>query len=222
MKVKVGFGVEYDAQLIRDIRRAVGDRVTLMIDANHAYNATDALALARRVEDLEIGWFEEPVPPEDLRGYCEVRNGTTIPISGGEAEFTRYGFARLLDARAVDIVQPDCCVTGGLSEFANVAMLATIHDIRCCPHIWGSAVALQTGLHAAFSLPDYPESLTPAPVWLEYDRSTNVLREELNLNRIRMVDGWIDLPERPGLGFEVNRDVLEHYRICELERSLGQ
>lgn len=222
MKVKVGFGVEHDARLIRDIRRAVGDRVALMIDANHAYNATDALALARRVEDLEIGWFEEPVPPEDLRGYCEVRNGTTIPISGGEAEFTRYGFARLLDARAVDIVQPDCCVTGGLSEFANVAMLATIHDIRCCPHIWGSAVALQTGLHAAFSLPDYPESLTPAPVWLEYDRSTNVLREELNLNRIRMVDGWIDLPERPGLGFEVNRDVLEHYRICELERSLGQ
>lgn len=137
MKVKVGFGVEHDARLIRDIRRAVGDRVVLMIDANHAYNATDALALARRVEDLEIGWFEEPVPPEDLRGYCEVRNGTTIPISGGEAEFTRYGFARLLDARAVDIVQPDCCVTGGLSEFANVAMLATIHDIRCCPHIWG-------------------------------------------------------------------------------------
>lgn len=92
------------------------------------------------------------------------------PSPGGVAEFTRYGFARLLDARAVDIVQPDCCVTGGLSEFANVAMLATIHDIRCCPHIWGSAVALQTGLHAAFSLPDYPESLTPAPVWLEYDR----------------------------------------------------
>lgn len=163
MKVKVGFGVEHDARLIRDIRRAVGDRVALMIDANHAYNATDALALARRVEDLEIGWFEEPVPPEDLRGYCEVRNGTTIPISAVRPSLRATALPACWMPARWTSVQPDCCVTGGLSEFANVAMLATIHDIRCCPHIWGSAVALQTGLHAAFSLPDYPESLTPRP-----------------------------------------------------------
>ncbi len=221
MKIKVGFGVERDARLVKSIRQAVGGNVALMLDANHAYNATDALALAHRVEEFDIFWFEEPVPPEDIRGYCEVRNKTNIPIAGGEAEFTRYGFARLLEARAVDIVQPDCCVTGGLSEFANVAMLSTIHNIRCCPHIWGSAVALQTGIHAAFSLPDYPDSLNPAPVWLEYDRSHNLLREELNLNRPSLAEGLIGLPKGAGLGFEINREILEYYQISEFERSLG-
>ena len=213
MKVKVGFGVERDARLVKAIRKAIGPRTALMIDANHAYNACDAIALARRIEQCDIAWFEEPVPPEDLDGYCEVKRKTSIPIAGGEAEFTRYGFARLLAARAVDIVQPDCCASGGLSEASHIATLATIHNIRCCPHIWGSAIALQAGLHLAFSLPDYPDSLNPAPVWLEYDRTPNIFREELNLHKLNMENGKIKLEQLPGLGLEVNRQLIARYQV---------
>ena len=213
MKVKVGFGIEEDAQTVREIRREIGEERLLMVDANHAYNACDALRLARKIEDCNIAWLEEPVPPEDLEGYQEVKAGTAIPIAGGEAEFTRYGFARLMGSRGIDIVQPDCCVTGGLSEFSNIAMLATIHNIRCCPHIWGSAVAVQAGIQAAFSLPDYPNSLNPAPVLLEYDRTPNVFREELNEIPLNIYDGKLGLPEEPGLGVSVNRELIRRYQV---------
>lgn len=217
MKIKVGFGVDKDVRLVREIRKAVGPETALMLDANHAYNACDALRLARGVEECNIAWLEEPVPPEDIEGYCEVKQKTTIPIAGGEAEFTRYGFARLLQHRAVDIVQPDCCVTGGLSEFSHIAMLASIHDIRCCPHIWGSGVAMRAGLNAAFSLPDYPDSLNPAPVWLELDRTPNIFREELNQIPLKIQNGKIHLEHWTGLGFEPNREIIKAYQVDETE-----
>ena len=213
MKIKVGFGIDDDAKLIHDIRRLAGDKIALMIDANHAYNASDASILADRIQDCSIAWFEEPVPPEDLEGYCEVKSKTHIPIAGGEAEFTRYGFNRLLAARAVDIVQPDCCVTGGLSEVRNIATLANIHNIRCCPHIWGSAIALQAGINAAFYVPDYPDSLTPAPVWLEYDRTPNIFREELNLLPLEIQNGRLKKQNRPGLGVEPDKKLIEKYQV---------
>ncbi len=213
MKIKVGFGINDDAKLIHDIRRLAGDDIALMIDANHAYNACDASALADRIRDCDITWFEEPVPPEDLDGYCEVKSKTHIPIAGGEAEFTRYGFYRLLAVRAVDIVQPDCCVTGGLSEFKYIATLANIHNIRCCPHIWGSAIALQAGINAAFYVPDYPDSLTSAPVWLEYDRTPNIFREELNLLPLEIVDGRLKRQNRPGLGVEPDKELIRKYLV---------
>src|SRR4051812_27046390 len=87
-----------------------------MVDANHADDAVDALRYVRAVEDLDIGWFEEPAAPEDYGGYREVKAGTTIPVAGGECAFTRFGFRRLLAERLVDIAQPDTCAAGGLSE----------------------------------------------------------------------------------------------------------
>ncbi len=213
MKIKIGFGIENDVKLVHAIRKLAGDGIALMLDANHAYNASDAIALADRISDCSITWFEEPVPPEDIQGYCEVKSKIHIPVAGGEAEFTRYGFYRLLASRAVDIVQPDCCVTGGLSEFRNIATLANIQNIRCCPHIWGSAIALQAGINAAFYVPDYPDCLTPAPVWLEYDRTPNIFREELNELPLDIKDGRLKLQNRPGLGVIPDRKLIEKYSV---------
>ena len=114
VKLKVGFGVEEDAAVTRAVREAIGPGVALMVDANHAYDATAAIRLGRMIEPHDIGWFEEPVPPEDLAGYRAVKAALSIPIAGGECEFTRFGFRELLVARAVDIVQPDTCAAGGL------------------------------------------------------------------------------------------------------------
>ncbi len=117
MKMKVGFGLRKDIQLIHAVREAIGRDIELMIDANHAYDAVGAVKLGRAVEYLDIGWFEEPVSPEDLTGYKVCREKINIPIAGGECQFTRYGFADFIRNDCVDIWQPDTCAAGG---FQNV------------------------------------------------------------------------------------------------------
>ena len=109
IKLKLGFGIDDDIRLCREVRRAVGDTMAIMVDANHAYDATAAIRVGRQIEDLDIAWFEEPVPPEDLQGYRQVKSALRIPIAGGEAEFTRWGFRSMLVDRVIDILQPDLC-----------------------------------------------------------------------------------------------------------------
>jgi len=213
IKLKIGFGIEDDLKTVKAVRNAVGPDILLMTDANHAYNAVSAIKLSRKMEEYDIFWFEEPVPPEDLDGYAEVKAKTHIPVAGGEAEFTRYGFHRLLEKRAVDIVQPDCCVTGGISEFKKIVTLASVYNTQCYPHIWGSAIALQTGIHCAFSLPHFPPSLSPAEVLLEYDRTENIFREKLSRNPLVIRDGYVYLPEGAGLGLDIDEELIEKYKI---------
>lgn len=213
IKLKIGFGIENDLLAIKEIRRAIGDGVLLMVDANHAYNANNAIKLSRKMEEYNIFWFEEPVPPEDIAEYLEVKAKTNIPLAGGEAEFARYGFYNLLHSRAVDIVQPDCCVTGGISEFKKISTLASIHNIQCYPHIWGSAIALYTGIHCAFSLPHFPPSLNPDEVLLELDRTPNIFREKLAGREPEVKDGYIDIPDGVGLGIEIDEELIEKYKI---------
>ncbi len=213
VKVKVGFGEKYDVELVGSVREAIGPDAALMVDANHAYNATSAIRIGRLLEQFDLTWFEEPVPPEDLAGYQEVRAKLNVPIAGGEAEFTRYGLQHLIQNRCVDIVQPDCTITGGLSEFSKIATLCTMANVQCIPHVWGSGIALMAGIHAAFSLPDFPPSLEPATAYVEYDRTPNVFRERLATGVPEVTDGWICAPGRPGLGVEVDEGVIEEYSV---------
>jgi D-galactarolactone cycloisomerase len=141
IKLKLGFGVDEDVRLCRAIRKAVGEKMTVMVDANHAYDATAAIRVGRQIEELDIAWFEEPVPPEDLQGYKQVKSALRIPIAGGEAEFTRWGFRPLIVERAVDILQPDVCAAGGLSECKKIADMANAFGVRVNPHVWGTGVA---------------------------------------------------------------------------------
>lgn len=213
MKIKIGFGIQDDIDTVRAIRKAVGDEILLMVDANHAYNANTALKVCRGIEDCDITWFEEPVPPEDIDGYVEVKSKTTIPLSGGEAEFTRFGFNNLLSRRAVDIVQPDCGVTGGISEFRKIAVLASIHNIQLYPHVWGSAIALYTGINCAFAVQGFPHNLVQEDMLLEYDRTENIFREKLAKEPLQMEDGYIMPPTKPGLGIEIDEELIKKYRI---------
>lgn len=215
IKIKIGFGCKYDVETVRAVRQEVGPDIMIMVDANHAYNATTAIRVGRQLEELDITWFEEPVPPEDIEGYKEVRRALSIPVSGGEAEFTRFGFYRLLHERAVDIVQPDCGVTGGISEFQKIGVLASIHNTQCYPHVWGSGIALNAGLHCCFALPDFPPSLNPGPALLECDRTPNVFREKLNKRALpKNADGYITKPDGPGLGVDIDMDLIDNTRIA--------
>lgn len=183
-----------------------------MVDANHAYNAHQAITLGRMIGQHDITWFEEPVPPEDLRGYREVKQaGLPMAIAGGETESTRYDMNRWLEGRAVDVLQPDLGVVGGVSEFQRIATLAHTHNIQCYPHVWGSAITLHAALHCALNLPHFPASLTPHELLFEYDQSTNVFRDRLSKTMPMFQDGIMTCSDAPGLGVVVDEDIIERY-----------
>jgi D-galactarolactone cycloisomerase len=124
MKLKIGFGVEEDADYVLAVRDAVGPKTRLMVDANHAYNVGTARRLLKAIEPARIHWFEEPISPEDIDGYRELKNLTDIYLAAGENEFTKIGFREWISRRAVDILQPDLCSAGGFTECRKISALA--------------------------------------------------------------------------------------------------
>jgi D-galactarolactone cycloisomerase len=214
VKMKVGFGLKTDVINVRCVREAIGPSVQLMVDANHAYDVPTAIKLGRAIEDCDVAWFEEPVVPEDHAGYRLVRNAIDIPVAGGEAEFTRYGFRSLIEHGGVDILQPDICLTGGLSETQKIAALAQSHSVRCVPHVWGTGVALAAALHFIAAQPGQPPSLqAEQPPLLELDRTENPIRDEILSTPLAIRQGFVDVPQGPGLGVEVDEAALERFAL---------
>ncbi len=214
MKLKIGFGLQDDLQKIRALRKAIGPEPRLMLDANCAYNASEAIWLGKRIEELDIFWFEEPIPPEDIQGHLEFKAKVNIMLAAGESEFSRYGFRELIARRAVDIVQPDLCAVGGFSEMLKIIALATAWNLRCIPHVWGTAIGLAANLQLQAAMPHFPTSLNPEESLMEYDRTPNPLRHELIEEEFLMEGTKMPIPFRPGLGVTLNRKAMEKYRVA--------
>ena len=213
MKVKLGYGVDDDIACMEAIRRAIdGRNITLMIDTNHAYGRAEALRLGRALADYNLRWYEEPVAPEDLRGYAEMRDKLTMPIAGGENEHTLFGYRDLFAANAVDIAQPDLGSCGGLSAGRHIVALAQANGVAINPHVWGSAIAQAASLHFIAALPVAHHSLFAQEPVFEYDRSSHPFRQHLVTERIEQKEGWVAIPSGPGLGVEVVRDVIDRYQ----------
>ena len=214
VKLKVGFGVEEDAAVTRAVREAIGPDIALMVDANHAYDAVAAIRLGRMIEADNIGWFEEPVPPEDVAGYRAVKAAISIPIAGGECEFTRFGFRDILALRAIDIIQPDTCAAGGLSECKKIADMAEAFGVRYNPHVWGTGIAIAASLQLLAVLPSHtPPSLAPVAPMLEFDRTEHPIRQSLLVQPIEHTKGVVRVPDAPGLGIEVDRETLARFAV---------
>jgi D-galactarolactone cycloisomerase len=214
VKLKVGFGIEEDSAMTHAVRDAIGDDVALMVDANHAYDAVAAIRLGRMIERHDIGWFEEPVPPEDIAGHLAVKAAISIPVAGGECEFTRFGFRDLLTSRAVDIVQPDTCAAGGISECKKIADMAEAFGIRYNPHVWGTGIAIAASLQLLAVLPAHtPTSLNPLEPMLEFDRTEHPIRQAILKQPIEHVRGVVRVPDGPGLGIEVDREALKRFSV---------
>jgi D-galactarolactone cycloisomerase len=214
VKLKVGFGVEEDVAVTRAVREAIGPDIALMVDANHAYDAVAAIRLGRMIEADNIGWFEEPVPPEDVAGYRAVKAAISIPIAGGECEFTRFGFRDILALRAIDIIQPDTCAAGGLSECKKIADMAEAFGVRYNPHVWGTGIAIAASLQLLAVLPSHtPPSLAPVAPMLEFDRTEHPIRQSLLVQPIEHTKGVVRVPDAPGLGIEVDREVLARFAV---------
>jgi len=226
VKGKIGLlSVESDTKRMEAARSVVGDEFLLMADANHAYNRHTALRMGEALEALGFYWFEEPVAPEDLDGHAALRRKLSIAIATGECEYTRYGFLEILRKQAADILQPDLSAAGGLSEGLRIYALATAYHTPICLHVWGSGVAMAAALQFCAIQAPLPHTAFPrAPEnepMLEYDRNPNPLRDELLAENFRLEGESVRIPQGPGLGIEINPDVLERYTVARRESRLG-
>jgi L-alanine-DL-glutamate epimerase-like enolase superfamily enzyme len=204
VKMKIGaVPIREDVERVKAVREAIGPDVSLLVDANCAYRSYEAIQIAKRMEEYDIYWFEEPVAPDDYEGHKRLAQMTSIPIATGENEYTRYGFRDLIATGAVPILNADAKVLGGVTEFMKVAAYAQAHDLRIAPH--GSQdihIHLVSAISNGLILEYYRDSTDPM--------HGKILKETLRLND----DGTVSPTESPGIGVDPNYEFLEQYRVA--------
>ncbi len=219
-KMKIGMGPKDDVKLAEAVRRGVGEDFAFMADANHCYTTSDAFYVGRALDELDAYWFEEPVALEDHDGYRELRAGLKVNISGGEAEFGRWGWRAILENRGLDIAQPEVCALGGISEYLRVLALCHAHHTPVINHVWGSAIAVAVNLQLLAAMPPLPGGLHPWEPMLEFDTTDNkfrdnLLKEPLNIQaQVKQNGGRVGIPTGPGLGVEPDPEFIRHYKIA--------
>ncbi|SHI05753.1 mandelate racemase/muconate lactonizing enzyme family protein [Marivita hallyeonensis] len=218
-KMKVGLGAKDDVKLCQAVRDGIGPDFEFMVDANHCYTTSDAFYVGRALDDLNAYWFEEPIAPEDLDGYRELRAGLKVNISGGEAEFNRWGWRAILENRGLDIAQPEVCALGGISEYLRVLALCHAHHTPVINHVWGSAVAVATNIQLLAAMPPLPGGLFPRAPWLEFDTTHNTFRDDLLQEPLNIQDqvarkGTVSVPTAPGIGVTPDAQVIAKYKIA--------
>jgi D-galactarolactone cycloisomerase len=206
MKMRLARNYAYDSEALRVVREAIGPDNRLMIDGNARYPFEQAVRLAPEFRAAGIFWLEEPFLPENPGDFRRLRPHLQgIPLAAGENEFGLQGFRELIDGNVVDIVQPDACRCGGITESLRAADLARQHNLRLAPHTWSDAVALAANMHVAAALPH--------AITVEMDQTGNPFIEDLLTNKLRIVNGELAMPRGPGLGIELDEDVVERYSL---------
>jgi len=214
VKMKVGgwrFGISMEADVarVKAVREALGDGIDIMVDANNAWDAYEAKRFAKLVEPYHPFWFEEPVSPDDLEGSLELKASTAIPIASGENEFTHYGFRDLIARRAVDIIQADPNVAGGLTEIQKIASMADAYHIHFAPH--GGHII---GSHAVAAFPNglivecYASRASP---YTDPDPPPSLYEDPLKIR-----GGWIEMSDEPGLGMKIDERIAEKFEVKQI------
>jgi L-alanine-DL-glutamate epimerase-like enolase superfamily enzyme len=209
VKMRVGLqdrSVDDSAARVREARQALGPEVGLMVDAHGTWSVREAQRFARKVADCDLAWLEEPVSPDNVAGQADVRASTDIPIAAGETEQTRFAFRDLIAARAVDVLQPDVAIAGGITETLRICALAASHGLTVAPHLWGGAILFASGLHLAVA--------TPCVTTLEFSRGENPLLNDLVQEPFELIDGHVRAPDRPGLGLTLNADFVRSITVA--------
>jgi L-alanine-DL-glutamate epimerase-like enolase superfamily enzyme len=185
-------GIEENIRLVKTIRDSVGYDVELMLDCWSSWTINYAVKMARKIERYEPAWLEEPLMPDDIEGYAELRRRIEIPIAGGEHEYTRWGARELLKRNAVDILQMDVTWAGGITEMRKVCALASAEGVPVIPH----AGWTESAQSLIFSQPK-----TVCPM-IEYLVKHSVLQQAFNREKLEPKDGYFYAPRKIGLGFE--------------------
>jgi L-alanine-DL-glutamate epimerase-like enolase superfamily enzyme len=211
-----GYDIDLDVALVRAARQAAGPDVDLMVDGGWygvAYDRpfkprpiADWICLVRALEELDVFWLEDFIHPENVAGYARVAEATTsLRIAAGEQAAGLTEFERLAREGHVDVLQPDLSRCGGLTVGRQIADMATRMQVECAPHAWLTDLLKASSLHLNAYLMN--------SLYLEYNVSTASLLNQLCVEGIEMVDGYIPVPDGPGLGVEVDENVVERFRV---------
>ncbi len=216
IKIKVGQNPRRfvdDIEVVRTIRGELGSDIDLMVDANCGYDVGTAVAVGRKLEELDVRWFEEPIAPDDLQGYELLQRKLDIPIAGGETQFSRFGMRDILSRRLIDIVQPNVSRAGGFTECRKIAALASAFHVPYAPHTGSSsAICIAASMQLAAAL---PTSLIFESMESDWSKTQeNPLRQRLAPAPIATFsDGNFTLDQRPGLGVTLNEEIVAAYTV---------
>jgi len=195
-----------DIARIETAREAIGSDRNLMCDANTSLSSRMAMRYAAELEKLDVRWFEEPTQPEDVEGCAELARRTRVPIAGFETETSKYQFARLIDAGAIQVVQPDVVQVGGISEARKIAHYAQMRHLAFTGKIYSSAVSVAATLNLLYALPNAD--------YFECDQDPNPLRDEiLRKPLFHLDDGMASATDAPGLGLDIDETKLARWRV---------
>lgn len=211
--VKLGWGPlgkdpKQDVALAAAAKEAGGEGVEIMIDSGLGYvaDAKAAIDVAREYEQLGIYWMEEPFEPDEYEAYAELADTVDIRITAGEQDATWWGFRELIDRAHVDLVQPDVTRCGGITETLRIAELAYSRGVATVPHAWKSGIIKAASLHCNAVMPD--------GIWQEYCVADTPIAKTLTVQRLPIeADGYVAVPTAPGLGVDIDEDVLESLRV---------
>ena len=192
---------KYDA-----LRSELGEEVELMDDPHAIFDPPTALEVARLLEPYRLLFFEEPTIPEDPEGYNRVRTGTSTPIAGSERLTSKYRFNDFFRAGAVDVAQPDIVYIGGITEMKKVAAIAETYQVVIAPHNTKGPVGIMAAAHVMAAIPNalIQEFIAPSRIPWRND----VLKDPLVVE-----NGYLTVPDRPGLGIEFDQDALKPHLV---------
>ena len=203
VKVKLGFGKSRDEVTLSEAQGTCGTETVLYADANQGWTLTEALEMAPLLHEYNIAWIEEPIRGNQLADLEEFYRKTDLPIATGENLYSCEAFVPYINSPAIKIVQPDITKTGGLTEAFTICKLAEAMGTEVMPHVYGGAVGFAASLQLAACMP----SVTS----IEYDIRDNPLRDSLILNGPRPTNGVISIPDKPGLGIELDSQAIDLY-----------
>jgi len=196
-----------DIALVREARKGLGDDADLMIDAGLVWDAKTAIQRARAFEDYDVYWLEEPLLPDDYEGYSKLANATDIRIAAGEEESNRLSFLDLMDRGQIDVVQVDLTRVGGFTEAMKVASLAVDRGLPVVNHGFTTYINVAAALHFLNSIPN--SFITEFVVEEE-----TTLRDYVTKQKIVQKDGFVEMPDAPGLGVELDEEAIKKFRAA--------
>ncbi|MCL6509227.1 MAG: mandelate racemase/muconate lactonizing enzyme family protein [Anaerolineae bacterium] len=205
VKVRIGFDQARDIANVEAVRRAVGDQVQVLVDANMAYDVECAKRMADALQPYRLYWLEEPLVADDLSGYRQLAECVTVPLAAGENQFDVADAEALLATNAIRYLMPDPTRAGGLSEAQRICALAQARGLPYSPHHYGSDVGFAAVLHLI--------AATPGSDYLLRDVAPAPLRESVLLTPINVQDGQATVPEGPGLGVELNWEIVRTHQV---------
>ena len=188
--------------LVPRIRTAIGDDTMLLVDGNSCYTPPQAIKVAKLLSDNGVCHFEEPCPYWELEWTAEVTRSIDVPVAGGEQDNDLAQWRRMIAMRAVDIVQPDICYLGGLTRSLRVVELAHKADLICVPHSANRAMVTLFTMHMLAAIPN-------AGPYVEFSIESSPWADELFAPALQVENGYVNIPETPGWGVEINREWLE-------------